>query len=456
MKKKKTLAKPKLFKGFGLGIAGMLIGISLFSTGMKVTENSISRKAETPSPLLKPDADNGGIKLAKGFGALTVADSVGKARHLAVAPNGDVLVKLGKLQQDGGIALLKDTNKDGKADKTTYFGNYAGTGLEISNGYLYASSDSSVYRYKLAADGSVAAGAKPETIVTGLEFYREHGSKSLALDDKGKLYVNFGAPSNACQEKNRVTGSKGMDPCPILEWHAGIWQFDSAKPNQTQKDGIRYATGTRNIVGLTWNKQANELYAMQHGRDDLARLFPELYTTQQSAELPGEEFLLIKKGSDFGWPYCYYDWQQKKKVLGPEYGGDGGKQVGRCEDKVKPIMAFPGHWAPNDVLFYTGNQFPAKYKNGAFICFHGSWNRTPLKQGGYFVAFVPFKDGKPAGDYEVFAEGFAGGADIMNPADAQHRPMGLAQGADGSLYISDSVKGKIWRVMHNGGKEKKG
>ena len=113
-------------------------------------------------------------------------------------------------------------------------------------------------------------------------------------------------------------------------------------------------------------------------------------------------------------------------------------------------MTFPGHWAPNDLLFYHGNQFPAKYKNGAFIAFHGSWNRAPLKQGGYFVAFVPFSNGKPSGPWEVFAEGFSGGQEIESPNDAKHRPMGLAEGPDGSLYISDSVKGKIWRVFYTG------
>jgi glucose/arabinose dehydrogenase len=141
-------------------------------------------------------------------------------------------------------------------------------------------------------------------------------------------------------------------------------------------------------------------------------------------------------------------------VLAPEYGGNG-KTIDRCAGKDQPIMWFPGHWAPNDLLFYTGNQFPARYKNGAFVCFHGSWNRAPLKQGGYFVAFVPFgKDGKPSGKWEVFAEGFAGGPEIMSPNDAKARPMGLTQGADGSLYITDSVKGKIWRVMY--GKNKAG
>jgi glucose/arabinose dehydrogenase len=395
---------------------------------------------------IKADADNGGIKLPIGFGALVVSEGVGKARHIAVSEKGDIYVRLSKLKDGKGTIILKDTNGDGKADESKGFSNFVGTGIAIGNGYLYEASDSSVVRYPMQ-NGSPDE-SKPETIVTGLELHSEHGTKSLALDDKNHLYVTFGAPSNACQEKNRVKGSKGMMPCPILDLHGGVWQFDANKKNQKQVDGFRYATGIRNIVGIDWNKQQGELYAMQHGRDQLTTLYPEMYNAEQSAELPSEEFLLVKKGSDFGWPYCYHDRFQNKKILAPEYGGDT-KTQGICEGKEKPIMAFPGHWAPNALMFYTGNMFPAKYKNGAFICFHGSWNRAPLKQGGYFVAFVPFgKDGKPSGDYEIFADGFAGGPEVKNPSDAKARPMGLAQGTDGSIYITDSVKGKVWRVIH--------
>jgi glucose/arabinose dehydrogenase len=403
-------------------------------------------KNPTKNTKLKADADNGGLTLPKGFGALVVAEGVGKARHIAVSEKGDIYVRLSKLKDGKGTIILKDTNGDGKADETKGFGNFVGTGIVLGNGYMYASSDTSVVRYPMI-NGSPDE-SKPETIVTGLELYGEHGTKSLALDDKGHLYVSFGAPSNACQEKNRTKGSKGMMPCPILDWHGGVWQFDANKKNQKHSDGFRYATGIRNIVGIDWNKQQGELYAMQHGRDQLTTLYPEMYNAEQSAELPSEEFLLVKKGSDFGWPYCYHDRFQKKKILAPEYGGDS-KTQGLCEGKDKPIMAFPAHWAPNALMFYTGNMLPAKYKNGAFICFHGSWNRAPLKQGGYFVAFVPFgKDGKPSGDYEVFAEGFAGGPEIKSANDAKARPMGLAQAPDGSILITDSVKGKVWRVIY--------
>ena len=111
-------------------------------------------------------------------------------------------------------------------------------------------------------------------------------------------------------------------------------------------------------------------------------------------------------------------------------------------------MSFPAHWAPNDLLFYQGDQFPPRYKNGAFVAFHGSTNRSPYPQAGYVVAFVPFKEGKPTGPWEVFADGFIGDSPIAEMKQAQYRPMGLAEGPDGSLYISDSKQGKIWRVVY--------
>jgi glucose/arabinose dehydrogenase len=158
-----------------------------------------------------------------------------------------------------------------------------------------------------------------------------------------------------------------------------------------------------------------------------------MYDEQASADLPAEEFMMLQEGADFGWPYCYYDPFENSKVLAPEYGGDG-TITSRCESKTDPIMAFPAHTAPNDVLFYTGEQFPEHYRNGAFIAFHGSWNRAPLEQEGYYVVFVPMEDGLPSGDWEVFADGFSGMEKVMNPGDAVHRPTGLALGPDGSLY----------------------
>ncbi|HET9431249.1 MAG TPA: PQQ-dependent sugar dehydrogenase, partial [Chitinophagaceae bacterium] len=335
---------------------------------------------------------------------------------------------------------------DRKYDIVKSFGNYTGTGIAIKNGYLYASSDDAVFRYKLT-NNEVENPAAPERIITGLVSKGTHASKSIALDDAGNIYVNIGAPSNACQVMDRTAGSPGQDPCPILKTAGGIWQFKADRLNQSYAQGVRYATGLRNVVGLDWNAQQSQLYAMQHGRDQLNEINSELYTDEENANLPAEEFFLIKKGGDYGWPYCYYDPAQKIKVLGPEYGGDGKKQD-RCATKEKPLYAFPAHWAPNAVLFYTGNMFPAKYKNGVFIAFHGSWNRAPLKQGGFNVVFLPFNNGQPSGEYEIFADGFTGKGEVNGPDEANHRPCGLAQGPDGSLYISDSKEGKIWRITY--------
>lgn len=396
---------------------------------------------------LSADADNAGLKLPQGFGALKVADSIGQARHLAVTTQGDIYVKLNRAKDRKGIILLSDKDGDGKAESRISFGNYDGTGMFLKNGYLYASSNEDVYRYKLDELQQVIDTTKPERIVTGLIDRRQHNSKSVVLDDSGYIYVNIGAYSNSCQAEDRTKGSPGMQPCPVLDSAGGIWRFKADGQNQSYGDGVRYATGLRNVVGLDWNTANNALFVMQHGRDGLHDLFPDMYDTKTSAELPAEAMYQLKMGSDCGWPYIYYDQLQKKKILAPEYGGDGKKEG--APNAETPVVAFPGHLAPNGLLFYTGTMFPEKYRNGAFIAFHGSWNRAPEKQAGYMVAFVPFSNGKPSGDWEVFADGFAGTAEVTSPGEAKHRPCGLAQGPDGSLYVSDDVTGAIYRIIYN-------
>lgn len=392
--------------------------------------------------------NDSGITLPAGFTSVVFADKVGPGRHIAVQENGDVYMALSRLKSGNGIAALRDDNGDGKADNIKYFAKTVTTGLEIKHNFLYFSNSLEVMRVPLNKDELVPT-ANPEVIVTGFLKQNQHQDKTFTLDNDGNIYVNVGAPSNACQVKDRTPGSPGQDPCPLLERHAGIWKFKADKAGQDQmKDGSRYASGIRNSIAIEWNKTNNKLYVVQHGRDQLHQFYPDLYTEQQGAELPAEEFLQIDNGDFFGWPYCYYDQIQKQKVLAPEYGGDG-KTKGRCSDAKDPIMAFPGHLAPNDLLFYTGTMFPEKYKEGAFIAFHGSWNRAPLEQKGYFVAFVPFKNGVPSGDWEIFADGFAGVSPVKNMNDIVYRPTGLAQGPDGSIYVADSEEGRIWKITYN-------
>lgn len=387
------------------------------------------------------------LKLPAGFTARIFADDIGRARHLAVTPQGNVFVKLSRLNNGHGIVMLQDIDKDGKAEKQTGFGDFPGTGIAVTRDHLYASSDEEVFRYSLDGNGTVKNAESPERIITGLINRRQHASKSITLDNRGNIYVNIGAFSNACQERDRTKGSKGMMPCPVLDSAGGIWQFSASKRDQTYGQGKKYATGLRNVVGLDWNKQVNQLFVTQHGRDQLFQLFPEIYDEKESAELPAETLYAIRPGNDCGWPYIYYDPFQKKKILAPEYGGDGKKTGG--EKAIDPLVAFPAHIAPNALLFYTGTMFPTKYRNGAFIAFHGSWNRAPEPQKGYFVAFVPFKNGKPSGEWEVFADNFAGIETIQAPGQAVHRPCGLAQGPDGALYVSDDVKGTIYKITYH-------
>jgi len=388
--------------------------------------------------------DDGGLILPTGFSSGIVADNLGSARHLAITPQGDIYVKLNRAKGGKGILFLHQT--DGTATVVNGFGDYGGTGMYIKNGYLYASSDEDVYRYKLNDKSEVIDPANPEKIISGLLNRREHESKSIVLDNDGNIYVNVGAYSNSCQVIDREKGSMGRPGCPILDSAGGIWEFKADKLNQHYGDGIHYAKGIRNTVGLDWNQQDNQLFIMQHGRDQLHDIFPDLYTTQQSAVEPAECLYALKQGDDAGWPYIYYDQEQHKKILAPEYGGDGKKTAG--EGTIDPAVAFPGHLAPDGLLFYTGNQFPERYKNGAFIAFHGSWNRAPEPQAGYFVVFQPFKDGKPYGNWEVFADGFAGTQAQKESGRAVHRPCGLAQGPDGSLYVSDDNKGTIYKITY--------
>jgi glucose/arabinose dehydrogenase len=406
----------------------------------------------TRAALPSCDSDNGGLKLPAGFCALVVAEDLGIARHMVAAPNGDLFVSLrdqappNAAPIPGAVVGLRDSNGDGRFEVREKFGDRGGTGIALRNGYLYHAQQTAVVRYPLKTGELKPSG--PAQAIATLPEQRGHTEKGLAFDGKGGLYVNVGVPSNACQEKDRTAGSPGQTPCPLLEKHGGIWRFDENTPGQTQESGgRRYATGMRQFYALAWH--AGALYAVQHGRDQLTTLFPQYFNARQNAELPSEELLRIEDGSNFGWPYCFHDWQQNKRVQMPEYGGDG-KKVGDCAKYPAPVAAYPGHWAPGALMFYSGSQFPAKYQGGAFIAFQGSWNRDPEPAGGYKVVFQPIRGGKASGSYEVFADGFAGMTNFVKREEAKARPAGLAQAPDGSVYISDLVKGKIWRIVYRG------
>lgn len=387
----------------------------------------------------------GGITLPAGFCAVVVAD-VSRPRHMVVAENGDVFLSFygqasaAEPSGRGGVVALRDADGDGRAEARAFFGPEQGTGLAIRGRDLYFATHTAVLRYRLG-DGLEPVG-KADTLVRGLPAAPGHVSKTIALGDGDALFVTIGSSGNACQPaaQDRQGGVPGQDPCPELASRGGVWRFDADRVGQTLADGERWATGVRNAVALDWNPADETLYAVSHGREMLQNWTG--YTAEDNATRVAEELQRLTRGSDHGWPYCYFDLKLNRKVLNPEYGGNG-QEAGRCAQAASPLATYPAHSAPNDMLFYTGRQFPARYRGGVFISFHGQGNPAAP---GYRVVFQPFSGSNPAGPAETFATGFAG----ANPANPTHRPMALAQGPDGSLYIADSKAGRVWRILYTG------
>lgn len=405
--------------------------------------------------------DDSGLKLPAGFCATVFADGIGHARHMVVASNGVLYVNTwsgryygNDVPHAGGfLVALQDTTGVGKANiverfgETVQTGGAGGTGIGLYKGALYAEINDKIVRYALPANSIVPTSA--ETVVAGLPLTGNHPMHPFAIDADGSLYIDVATATNSCQKEDRTLKSPGSRPCTELLTRGGIWRYDANQTNQVFSPAGRFATGIRNAEGFGVDAAGHRIYVTQHGRDQLHTAWPDLYQPEQEATLPAEELLLLKQGGDYGWPTCYYDPFRKKLVLAPEYGGDGGSKSGVCAKKITPVAAFPAHWAPDGMVFYDKQQFPARYRNGVFIAFHGSWNRSPYAQAGYNVVFQGLADGKSWGKCEIFAEGFAGA--VKSPDQAEHRPTSLATGPDGSLYISDDVRGRIYRIVYSGG-----
>lgn len=439
--------------------AGLLL---LAAVGLARPRSRSARAAQPPKSTACPNDDTG-LRLPAGFCATVFAQGIGHARHLVVAPDGVVYVNTwsgryygNRPPHAGGfLVALQDKTGSGKADVIERFGETAktggagGTGIGLYKDWLYAEINDRVVRYRLTS-GSIVPQSGPETIVSGLPLTGDHPMHPFIIDSDGSMYVDVATPTNACQVQNRQLRSPGEDPCTELETRGGIWRYSATELNQKFSPAGRYATGIRNAEGLSFDSDGR-LFATQHGRDQLHANWPNLYKPSEEATLPAEELLLVKQGGDYGWPECYYDGSQRKLVLGPEYGGDGGKRVGVCASKRAPVAAFPAHWAPNGMALYNQRQFPARYRGGAFIAFHGSWDRAPYAQSGYNIVFQPLHDGSASGRCEVFASGFAGPSET--PGGALHRPSGVAVGPHGSLYVADDVRGTIYRIVYKGGSE---
>jgi glucose/arabinose dehydrogenase/mono/diheme cytochrome c family protein len=435
--------------------------IAMFGAGIAATSTTPAQGLPTETHSATCPENDSGLELPAGFCATVFADGIGHARHLVVASNGVVYVNTwsgryygnDKPHAGGFLVALQDTTGAGKANvnqrfgETVETGGAGGTGIGLYKDGLFAEINDKIVRYPLSA-GSIVPQAPAVPIVTGLPLGGDHPMHPFAIDSDGSLYIDVATATNACQAQNRTPQSRGIDPCTELETRGGIWRYDANKTGQAFSPAERFATGIRNGEGFAITS-ADLIFVTMHGRDQLHANWPQFYQPEQEATQPAEELLLLKRGGDYGWPECYYDAIQAKLVLAPEYGGDGGKKVGPCAAKRRPIAAFPAHWAPNGMALYDKQQFPKHYRNGVFIAFHGSWDRAPYPQGGYNVVFQALAGDHASGRCEIFADGFAGG--MKSPGEAQHRPSGVAVGPDGSLFVSDDIRGRIYRIVYQGG-----
>lgn len=368
----------------------------------------------------------------QGFTVTKFADSLHSPRWIYVLPNGDVLVAEAKKQQNlvekvGGaiiganksgsdaealnrIVLFRDTNKDGLPDQQTNFlsGQNMPFGMLLLKEYIYVTNTDALWRYPYK-EGETSIMAKGEKILDLPAEGRHWTRNIIASNDGSKIYVSIGSASNH--------GEKGMDE---ENRRACIIEIN---PDGT---GERiYASGLRNPVGMAWQPGTQTLWTVVNERDELGDdLVPDFFTS-------------VKENGFYGWPYAY---------IGPHVD-DRIKEEDRRPDLVKktivPEVLMGAHVSCLGLMFYTGKMLPEKYRKGAFIGQHGSWNRSTLS--GYKVMFVPFKNGKP-GEPEDFLTGFI--AD-QQKSEVYGRPVAVAMMNDGSLLVTDDASNTIWRVSYN-------
>jgi len=356
-------------------------------------------------------------EVPKGFQVSIFADKLSDARWMAVASNGDVFLaeppRGYKAGGGGKITVLRDSNNDGTADQRfTFLPASAGFvyphGLAFRGGYLYVGDVRGIWRFAYT-DGQTAAG-KPEKVtskVADLAPKNGHITRNIAFAPDGGLYMALGSRDN------------------ISDFKPGAQVF-KINPDGSMSE---FASGIRNPVGIAFAPGTNDLYVVTNERDGLGDALPPDYMTS------------VKQGGFYGYPYAYIG-----KNAAPEWGD---KNPAKVASTITPDVLFQAHSAPTGLAFYTGSNFPAEYKNDAFVSLHGSWNAG--NPTGYKVVRVHFANGKPVNGYENFATGFWNGMGSSGqPAKVWGRPVGLTVAKDGSLLIADDVANVVWRVTYTG------
>lgn len=385
--------------------------------------------------------------LPAGFCAELFAENVGPARHVVVTATGDVYVaRWREGSRTGGVLALRDTNADGRADIREEFGPEGGSGLALSGNVLFLGAWGKVYRWRLG--GGLKPEDPPDVVVDGIPEL-EHGARSIAVGPDGALYVNIGAPSNACERDYSRRDFRGDDPCQELSQSGGIWRFAAVlspmKEPHRPTITSRFATGLRHTVALGLDTADGTLYGAPHGIDHLHSWWPASgYSARDAAAKPGETVFRIENGRDYGFPYCLYDPALNRMVTSPAYSRES-LEPSRCGSPPRPLAVFAAHSAPLALVVYRGTMFPPRFRAGLFVALHGSLFRAPLDPTGYSVMFVPRHGDGTFGTPEPFADALS--ARRFPLRRSRPRPSGLAVGPDGSLYVTDDNGGRIWRIV---------
>lgn len=380
---------------------------------LAVLAAGIFRAAEPtlPPPFATPSANNpprvisrpGGanLRVPGGFDVEVFAEGFQVPRFMMLGPHQEILLSDAAKDGEGAVYVL-----EGSQRKKLITGLDRPFGLALWHDYLYVGEPQSVKRYKYDANARSVSGPGEE-VVSLKGFSAGHWTRTVLFDREGKkMYVTVGSGSNV---------GTGEDP-------------RRAAINRYNPDGSGheiYASGMRNVIGLRWYPGTDTLWAAVQERDALGDdLVPDYFTH-------------VIQGGFYGWPYAYF---------GPhEDPRNKGQRPDLVKKTITPDVDLGAHVAVLDAIFYTGSQFPAEYKGGAFLAFHGSWNRS--KRVGQSVAFLPFRDGKPSGPVREFLTGWMVSPDSR---EVWGRPVGLLQMPDGSVLVSDDGGKKLWRISYRG------
>lgn len=340
------------------------------------------------------------LQLPEGFAISIYAENVPNARSMTLGENGVVFIGTRK---KGSVYAVKDSNGDGVADKRYLIATdlYMPNGVAYKDGNLYVAETNRILRYN-DIEKNLASPPEPTVIFDKLPSDRHHGWKYLRIGKDNRLYTAVGVPCNICLPDKAIYSSL-------------------VRLNQDGSNFEIIARGIRNSVGFDWQPESNKLFFTENGRDYMGDDLP-----------PDELNMWTGKGQHFGYPHCHAG-----DIPDPELAGKN-----NCKQFVPPVWKFKAHMAPLGLRFYTGEQFPKRYKNQLFVAQHGSWNRS--KAHGYRIALVTFKQGKPVSE-QAFITGW-----LSKDEQVLGRPTDILQMPDGSLLITDDTLGVIYRVTYNG------